>query len=89
MAKFLSIWSRLSSSLQANGVPAWAIFLRAIFPRPQAKFPLHRYEWREPIERFTAAAKEQPLQVATPRIGEVFDYRSPPQRDWWRAVRDE
>lgn len=85
MAKFLSIWSRLSSSLQANDVPAWAIFLRAIFPRPQAKFPLHRYEWREPIERFTAAAKDQPL----PGPGEVFDYRAPPQRDWWRAVRDE
>ena len=81
MAKFLSIWSRLSSSLQANGVPAWAIFLRAIFPRPQAKFPLHRYEWREPIERFTAAAKDQPLP------GEVFDYRALPQRDWWRTIR--
>lgn len=84
-----SSWAQIHMKPEQSVQAALDVRARMVVPIHWAKYDLALHEWREPIERFTAAAKEQPLQVATPRIGEVFDYRSPPQRDWWRAVRDE
>ncbi len=66
-----------------------AIDLKAavVFPVHWGKFDLARHDWREPIERITQAAYGQGVNVATPRIGQVFSLDKIPTEDWWSAVR--
>ncbi len=60
---------------------------RRVVPVHWAKFDLAYHPWKEPIQRFLRAAEDKPLQVGTPRIGEVFDLQQLPQDRWWEAVR--
>ncbi len=60
---------------------------RVAMPIHWAKFDLAYHSWREPMERFTAAAKNTSLQVASPKIGQTFTLDALPQSHWWEGVR--
>lgn len=49
-------------------------------------FTLAYHDWMEPVERMSKKAKELNVQVATPRVGEVFPIKSTniPQEKWWQ-----
>ena len=82
-----SSWAQIHMQPEQSVQAALDVRARTVVPIHWAKYDLSLHDWREPIERFTATAKGQPLQVATPLLGEIFDYRTPPQRDWWRAAK--
>ncbi|QLB19414.1 MBL fold metallo-hydrolase [Mannheimia granulomatis] len=53
-----------------------------------AKFNLSEHHWTDPIERFLAAVSQHNIDVATPKIGEVFNIFEPlPKEKWWEAVK--
>ncbi|OAM26405.1 multidrug transporter [Eikenella longinqua] len=54
-----------------------------VMPIHWGKFDLANHHWKDPIERFTRAAAERNLQVATSRIGQMFQIGKPPQEKWW------
>lgn len=82
-----SSWAQIHMQPAQSVQAALDVRARMVLPIHWAKYDLALHEWREPIERFMAAAKNKPLQVATPHLGEVFDYRAPPQRDWWKTAK--
>ncbi|WP_281839711.1 MBL fold metallo-hydrolase [Cardiobacterium hominis] len=82
-----SSWAQIHMQPEQSVQAALDVRARMVLPIHWAKYDLALHEWREPIERFMAAAKNKPLQVATPHLGEVFDYRAPPQRDWWKTAK--
>lgn len=57
----------------------------ALLPVHWATFNLAYHDWAEPIERTLAAAAIRGIQVATPRVGEAFDFgQALPAARWWR-----
>lgn len=49
-----------------------------------ATFNLSLHSWYEPIQRLVEAAGNKKVQLLTPLIGEVVDYRQPPSTmSWW------
>lgn len=56
-----------------------------LLPVHWATFNLAYHDWAEPIERTLAAAAIHGIKVATPRVGEAFDFGQPlPATRWWR-----
>ncbi|OOF55863.1 MBL fold metallo-hydrolase [Rodentibacter genomosp. 2] len=51
------------------------------------KFDLANHPWKEPIERFLAAAESANFDIATPKIGQIFHIEDLPKEKWWEAVR--
>ncbi len=49
-----------------------------------AGFSLAQHPWKEPIERFEKAAKQQALATATPAMGELFTTLETSQNEWWK-----
>ncbi|AGH37337.1 hypothetical protein F542_21070 [Bibersteinia trehalosi USDA-ARS-USMARC-188] len=59
-----------------------------VMPIHWGKFDLSEHHWTEPVKRFLADAKQYNLQVATPKIGEVFHIFEPlPHEKWWEKVK--
>ncbi|MBT3361940.1 MAG: hypothetical protein HN403_20135 [Rhodospirillales bacterium] len=53
------------------------------------KFDLALHGWAEPVERLSAAAKENGVQLATPEIGQAYAlHERLPQTAWWRALTE-
>jgi L-ascorbate metabolism protein UlaG (beta-lactamase superfamily) len=50
-------------------------------------FSLAPHPWKDPIERFVAAAEKADLPIITPTLGEVFTYDSPKVNRWWEAFK--
>lgn len=49
-------------------------------------FALAMHTWKDPIERFTQAAKDQNLPTNAPKIGAVFSYANPATDPWWEGM---
>jgi L-ascorbate metabolism protein UlaG (beta-lactamase superfamily) len=61
---------------------------RRMFPEHWGTFNLAFHAWDEPIRRTLAAAREQGVEVVTPRVGEFVDADAPfASSAWWEAVR--
>ena len=61
---------------------------KRVMPIHWGKFDLSEHHWKEPVERFTQAAEKSGLDVATPRIGQVFDMQADlPKEKWWQSVK--
>jgi L-ascorbate metabolism protein UlaG (beta-lactamase superfamily) len=61
---------------------------KRLFPVHWSTFNLAFHAWDEPIRRTLAAAKEQGVDVLTPRVGQVVDAdRAFVSEAWWEAVR--
>lgn len=75
--------------LQPEEAVQAALDLRAhtVLPIHWGKFDLAYHPWREPMERFTAAARNTTLRVASPKIGQTFTLQTLPQTPWWEEVR--
>jgi len=52
-----------------------------------AGFSLAMHHWKEPIERFSAEAEKQSLEMCTPKIGEVVKLKNLPQEAWWNNYK--
>ncbi|MEO9474877.1 MAG: MBL fold metallo-hydrolase [Cyclobacteriaceae bacterium] len=48
-----------------------------------AGFALAMHHWKDPIERFTKAAADVGLSIATPRLGQQFSYKEYVNAKWW------
>jgi len=61
---------------------------KRMFPVHWSTFNLAYHDWDEPIRRTLAAAREQGVEVVTPRIGELVDAGQPfASTAWWEALR--
>lgn len=64
--------------------------LKATFVMPvhSSKFPLAQHAWDEPLIRVSKAAKEQQMDLITPKIGEVVSLMNyKPFAPWWELVK--
>lgn len=52
-----------------------------------AGFALAQHHWKEPIERFTLAAKAAQLPLILPKIGEQFSVSDDKQAHWWETLK--
>ncbi|UOO80932.1 MBL fold metallo-hydrolase [Uruburuella testudinis] len=80
-------WANIHMTPEQSVQAAQDVRAAAVMPVHWAKFDLAYHTWREPIERFMAAAEDTPLQTATPQIGQVFNIRQLPQVHWWEGVK--
>lgn len=61
---------------------------KAIMPIHWGTFQLSDFYWKEPINRFVAAARRAGVRYATPIQGEPIDLSAPlPADDWWSSVK--
>ncbi|OOF57602.1 multidrug transporter [Rodentibacter myodis] len=51
------------------------------------KFDLANHHWKEPIERFLNAAEPAGFDIATPKIGQIFQIEQLPKEKWWEEVK--
>ena len=51
------------------------------------KFDLAEHHWKNPIERFTKAAEPAGFDIATPKIGQIFNIENLPKEKWWESVK--
>lgn len=60
---------------------------KAILPVHSGRFTISNHAWDDPYKRIAAASEGKPYRLLTPRIGEVVEMVSPPQRftHWWEA----
>ena len=56
---------------------------KILFPVHWGKYDLSVHSWTEPIERFSEEAKRKKQIVATPMIGEIFNFEKIPKSKWW------
>lgn len=58
-----------------------------LVPIHNGSFDLALHAWREPLERISALAKAQHVNISTPRFGERLSIRAPhPLSAWWRSA---
>ena len=48
-----------------------------------AGFPLAMHHWKDPIERFVAAAEKKSQKIVIPEIGQTFHYLDDLTTPWW------
>jgi L-ascorbate metabolism protein UlaG (beta-lactamase superfamily) len=60
--------------------------VKKAMPVHWAGFALAQHHWKDPIERFTAEAKLEGLEILTPRIGEQFSYTAQDKGRWWESL---
>ncbi|MDO5769996.1 MAG: MBL fold metallo-hydrolase [Psychrobacter sp.] len=64
---------------------------KVVLPIHWGKFDLSTHHWREPVRRLKQAVikgnaqlgQGQPVKLATPRVGAIFDLDNLPNEDWW------
>ena len=76
-------WAEIHMLPEESVQAALDVRAERVLPIHWGKFDLARHHWREPIERFQAAAQAHDLPVVTPHMGEVFTLDNPPQHQWW------
>lgn len=56
-------------------------------PAHNGKYSISYHQWRDPLERITEAAGHIGVNLATPMIGEKFDYSDPEAQTtkWWEG----
>jgi L-ascorbate metabolism protein UlaG (beta-lactamase superfamily) len=60
---------------------------KVLMPVHNGTFDLGLHRWQEPLDRITALAAAQGVQLATPQMGEQLAVRTPePAVDWWTNV---
>ena len=61
---------------------------RTLLPIHWGTFVLSNHDWDEPIERTWTAAKENDVDLMTPRFGEVVEFNKPYESiQWWRELQ--
>lgn len=56
---------------------------KILLPVHWGKFRLGMHPWNEPVKRVIAKAEELKVQVATPKIGELYNINSIPKPQFW------
>ena len=80
-------WAQIHMMPEESVQAALDVRAQTVMPVHWGKFDLAYHPWKEPVERFLAAAAGQPFRTATPRIGQTFMLDNPPQEKWWENVR--
>lgn len=66
----------------------FAVQARRMLPVSWGTFNIAFHNWDEPIKRAVKAAKEQNVDLVTPRVGEVVTADEPfRSHSWWEEVR--
>lgn len=80
-------WAKIHMMPEESVRAAVEVGAKAALPMHLGKFALARHSWKEPLERFTAAAKEAALPCHTPRMGEPIKIgQSPAASPWWKDL---
>lgn len=80
-------WSQIHAMPEDSAQGAALVGARVVQPVHWGKFALAIHPWDEPVMRFLEAAKAHPYQVATPMLGQFYDWLGDlPQDHWWEAV---
>lgn len=82
-----SSWPLIHMTPEQSAQSVADIRAKVAVPIHWAKFDLAYHTWKDPIQRFLKAATNQPYQMATPKIGEVFDLQHLPHEKWWESVK--
>ena len=65
-----------------------AVQARRLLPVSWGTFNIAFHDWDEPIKRAIKAAKEQNVDIVTPRVGETVIMDEPfSSLSWWEEVR--
>lgn len=59
---------------------------KLLVPIHNGTFKISFHPWKEPMTRITELGKEENIRVLIPRMGEVIDIASPPEKidKWWK-----
>lgn len=90
-------WAEIHMQPEKAAQAAADLDAKALLPIHWGKFDLALHRWTEPIERIAVAVEQQnaglnevgkqPMQLATPMIGEAFTLDALPTKQWWQAVQ--
>jgi L-ascorbate metabolism protein UlaG (beta-lactamase superfamily) len=59
---------------------------KTIMPVHWAGFSLAPHHWKEPVERFVAAAQKEPLEYYIASLGEIADLSNLKTTNWWQKL---
>lgn len=81
-------WAQIHMTPEESVQAALDLRAQVVLPIHWGKFDLAYHPWREPVERFLAAAHNKPMRVTTPVIGQSFTLGALPVEKWWEDVKD-
>ncbi len=79
-------WQQIHAYPEDSAKGASILQAKVVLPVHWAKFALSLHSWKEPITRFLSEASRLDLNVATPLLGQAFDWQANaiPNEHWWR-----
>ena len=81
-------WPYIHMMPEESVLAALDLKARVLIPSHMGRFCIANHAWDEPLIRLSAASKNAPYQLATPRIGEPVVLNRPlPTTQWWTGIR--
>lgn len=90
-------WAEIHMMPEEAAQAAADLGTKAVLPIHWGKFDLALHPWSEPVKRITTAleqqnqtltqAGQQPMELATPMIGQAFTLDELPTKQWWESVQ--
>lgn len=80
-------WALIHQQPEESFQAAKDVKATLLVPIHWAKFDLAYHTWKEPIERLLNSNTPPQMQIATPKIGQVFHFSQPPTEKWWESVK--
>ncbi|MFT4545513.1 MAG: L-ascorbate metabolism protein UlaG (beta-lactamase superfamily), partial [Bacteroidia bacterium] len=85
--QYHELWRQIHLHPEESAQAAIDAQVKVATPVHWSGFALALHPWKEPIERFTAEAKNKNLMVSTPEIGELKELGKEASSDWWSELR--
>ncbi len=90
-------WQQVHMLPEQSAQAGIDIGAKIVLPIHWGKFDLSTHQWTEPVKRIKKALKQyndtiseqQQIQLATPRIGEVFSLNNFPKLEWWEEDKEK
>jgi L-ascorbate metabolism protein UlaG (beta-lactamase superfamily) len=85
--QYNELWRQIHLHPEESIQAALDVNAKVATPVHWSGFALALHPWKEPIERFTAEAKNKNLVVSTPEIGEIITFGEKRTHDWWSSLK--
>lgn len=85
--QYNSLWHAIHMYPEEAVQAALDVHAKKAIPFHWAGFRLSPHPWKEPIERFITSAEKAKLDIATPKIGQLFTVQDANFNPWWENYK--
>ncbi|MFY0687443.1 MAG: MBL fold metallo-hydrolase [Cyclobacteriaceae bacterium] len=84
--QYNELWHQIHMYPEESVKAAKEAGVKKAMPVHWAGFALAMHTWKEPVDRFVLEADLKKLNILTPQLGELFNYKSVERHNWWTKL---